>query len=128
MAYLEEETNYDLFCYFAKGINGISVLLHRKFIHEIVPKLKKLVHKYIFDDPDKMEKNFTKDKSEMIFSGLRALQKRICSNDIVYRFENQIKMKLVEASLDNKLTQKLQGLNELKDIVKNGSYVTEKNR
>lgn len=32
-------------------------------------------------------------------------------------------MRLVESCLEDKLTQKLQGLNELKDIVKNGAYV-----
>ena len=31
-----------------------------------------------------MSKDFTKEKSEMVFSGLRVLQKRVYNNDFVY--------------------------------------------
>lgn len=86
--YLESEINYDVFCYFSKGINGIASFLNRKFIQEIIERLRSLVYKYIFSDPEKMTKQFTKEKSSMIFAGIRALQKRICSTDSVYKFEN----------------------------------------
>lgn len=61
----------------------------------------------------------------MIFSGLRSLQKRVYNNDIVYEYENIIKMKLVDSCLQSEsLKKKLQGLNELKDIVKSVIYTT----
>lgn len=59
-----------------------------------------------------MSKDFTKEKSEMVFSGLRILQKRVYNNDFVYQYENRIKMKLVDSCLQSEaLKKKLQGLN-----------------
>lgn len=65
----------------------------------------------------------------MVFMGLRTLQKRLYSTEKVYRYENTIKMKLVDSCLQSEsLKKKLQGLNELKDIVRSVTYVSEKNR
>lgn len=65
----------------------------------------------------------------MVFLGLRTLQKRLYSNEKVYKYENSIKMKLVDSCLQSEsLKKKLQGLNELKDIVKSVTYVSEKNK
>lgn len=56
----------------------------------------------------------------MAFSGLKALQKRLFSNENVSKYENTIKMKLVSLCLQSEaIKNKLQGLNELKDIVRN---------
>lgn len=38
----------------------MAPLLHRKFINNNVERLKKLVTRYIFDDSEKMSKEFTK--------------------------------------------------------------------
>ena len=65
----------------------------------------------------------------MVFLGLRTLQKRLYSNEKVYKYENYIKMKLLDSCLQSEsLKKKLQGLNELKDIVKSVTYVSEKNK
>lgn len=65
----------------------------------------------------------------MTFSGLKALQKRIYSNDYVSKYENGLKMKLVEICLQSEaIKSKLLGLNELKDIVRSVSYTSEKNK
>lgn len=61
--------------------------------------------------------------------GLRTLQKRLYSSEKVFRYENSLKMKLVDSCLQSEsLKKKLQGINELKDIVKSVTYVSEKNQ
>lgn len=66
---------------------------------------------------------FTKEQSEMTFSGLKALQKRIYSFDYVTKYENSLKMKLAENCLQSEaIKNKLLGLNELKDIVRSVTY------
>lgn len=61
--------------------------------------------------------------------GLRTLQKRVYSTEKVYRYENTIKMKLADSCLQSEsLKKKLQGINELKDIVRSVTYVSEKNK
>ena len=65
----------------------------------------------------------------MAFSGLKVLQKRIYSSDNVLKFENNLKMRLADACLQSQtIKSKLQGLNQLKDIVRSVTYVSEKNK
>ena len=48
----------------------------------------------------------------MVFLGLRNLQKRLYSTERVYKYENTIKMKLVDSCLQSEsLKKKLQGIN-----------------
>jgi hypothetical protein len=65
----------------------------------------------------------------MAFSGLKALQKRLYMGEEVTKYENSLKMKLVDCCLHSEaIKNKLQGLSELKDIVKSLSYGCERNR
>ena len=49
--------------------------------------------------------------------------------EAVYEYENEKKMKLVDRCLQSEaLKRKLQGLNELKDIVKSVTYGSERNK
>ena len=65
----------------------------------------------------------------MAFSGLKVLQKRVFSSDNISKYENQLKMRLVDSCLQSEaIKNKLQGLNELKDIVRSVTYTSEKNK
>jgi hypothetical protein len=49
--------------------------------------------------------------------------------EAVYEYENEKKMKLVDKCLQSEsLKRKLQGLNELKDVVKSLTYSSERNK
>lgn len=49
--------------------------------------------------------------------------------EAVYEYENEKKMKLVDRCLQSEsLKRKLQGLNELKDVVKSLTYSSERNK
>lgn len=49
--------------------------------------------------------------------------------EAVYEYENEKKMKLVDKCLQSEtLKRKLQGLNELKDIVKSVTYGSDRNK
>ena len=51
------------------------------------------------------------------------------SMEAVYEYENDKKMRLVDRCLQSEaLKRKLQGLNELKDIVKSVTYGSERNK
>ena len=59
-----------------------------------------------------MTKDYTKEKSEMIFAGFRSLQERLNTKDFVSNYENSVRMKIVDTSLESEsLKKKLQGLN-----------------
>ena len=82
-----------------------------------------------FLESEQFLKDFTKDRSEMLFSGFKVLQRRIMTLEAVYQYENDKKMKLVDRCLQSEaLKRKLQGLNELKDIVKSVTFGSERNK
>lgn len=58
--YLEKETNFDVLGYFTKGISGVCPYLHRKVVGEIVERLRVYLERHIFENPDKITKEFTK--------------------------------------------------------------------
>lgn len=65
----------------------------------------------------------------MLFSGFKTLQKRIYSHEAAYEYENSKKMVIVSKCLvSESLKRKLQGLNELKDIVRSLTHSSERNK
>ena len=48
LEFLENNVNFDVLSFFVKGISGIAPYLHRTFVKEFVPKLKKIIEKFIF--------------------------------------------------------------------------------
>jgi len=38
--YLEKEINFDVLCYFIKGISGITPYLHKNFVKDLISRLK----------------------------------------------------------------------------------------
>jgi hypothetical protein len=57
---------------YVKGLSGISAYLHKQVVLEQVKRLKDLLQSNILTE----NQTYTKEKSEMLFSGLRALLKR----------------------------------------------------
>lgn len=103
--------------------------MNRELVKKLIDKIKVLFERYLFGNVEKTTKTFTKEQSEMTFSGLKALQKRIYSNDFVSKYENTLKMRLADICLQSEaIKNKLLGLNELKDIVRSVTYVSDKNK
>ena len=46
--FLEKKINFDVLCFFIKGISGIGPYLHRNFVQDLVGRLKKVIEKHIF--------------------------------------------------------------------------------
>ena len=59
-----------------KAISGSAQLLHKTLVKEVVERLKPVIEKHIFTDSEQFLKEFTKERSEMLFSGFKLLQRR----------------------------------------------------
>lgn len=46
--FLEKEINFDILCFFIKGISGITPYLHRNFVKDLISRLKVVIEKHIF--------------------------------------------------------------------------------
>ena len=57
---------------YLKGLSGVSAYLHKQLVIDQVRRVKNLLEKNILTE----SQGYTKEKSEMLFSGLRALLKR----------------------------------------------------
>lgn len=126
---LEGNLNLIFLCGYVKGISGIAQCMNKSLVKELVERLKPIIQAHIFTDNEQFLKDFNKDRSEMLFSGFKTMQRRIMSMEAVYEYENDKKMRLVDRCLQSQaLKRKLQGLNELKDIVKSVTYGSERNK
>lgn len=129
MEYLEKENSFDILCYFIKGVSGVSPYLHRQLAKNLAERMKTVFDRYLFDNIEKATKTMTKQRIEIIFSGLKALQKRVYSSQFVSKYENTIKMKIADYCLQSEaIKNKLLGLNQLKDIVRSVMYTSEKTK
>lgn len=77
---LEEHINIIFLCTYVKGISGIAQCMNKILVRELAVKLKPIIEKHIFDDNDQFLKDFTKERSEMLFSGFKTLQRRSTYN------------------------------------------------
>lgn len=73
---MEDHTNIIFLSIYVKGISGAAQLLHKVLVKEIVERLKPVIEKHIFNDSEQFLKEFTKERSEMLFSGFKLLQRR----------------------------------------------------
>ena len=109
---LVEKPNVVFLCMYVKGISGIAQCLNKSLVRDLVNRLKPIIEQHIFNESEQFLKDFTKDRSEMLFSGFKVLQRRILTLEAVYEYENDKKMKLVDRCLQSEaLKRKLQGLN-----------------
>ena len=109
---LEKSLNLIFLCNYVKGISGIAQCLNKSLVKDLVDRLKPIIQAHIFTDNEQFLKDFNKDRSEMLFSGFKTLQRRIMSMEAVYEYENDKKMRLVDRCLQSEaLKRKLQGLN-----------------
>ena len=53
LQFLEEEIHFDVLCYFVKGMSGIGPYLHRTKLKTFIERLKKIIERHIFADPEK---------------------------------------------------------------------------
>ena len=60
LEYLEKEINFDVLCYFVKGVSGVAPYLHRELVRNLVEKIRVLFEKYLFGNSDKSTKVITK--------------------------------------------------------------------
>ena len=61
---------------YVKGISGISQCLNKNLVRDLVGRLKPIIEQHIFNESDQFLKDFSKDRSEMLFSGFKTLQRR----------------------------------------------------
>lgn len=43
LEFLEKETNFDVLCYFVKGVSGVTPYLQRGFLKSFIFRLKKII-------------------------------------------------------------------------------------
>lgn len=73
---LDGTLNITFLSIYVKGISGVALCLHKSLIKEIVEKLKPIIERHIFCENEQFLKEFTKERSEMLFSGFKVLQRR----------------------------------------------------
>lgn len=69
---------------YVKGLSGVAQLLHKTLVKEVVERLKPIIERHIFTESEQFLKEFTKERSEMLFSGFKLLQRRSKSLLIQY--------------------------------------------
>ena len=73
---LEKNLNLIFLCNYVKGISGIAQCLNKSLMKELVSRLKPIIETHIFTENEQFLKDFNKDRSEMLFSGFKVLQRR----------------------------------------------------
>lgn len=73
---------------YLKGIGGVAPYLHKNVVFDQLEKIKILLQQNILTETQA----YTKEKSEMLFTGLRALLKRVYTVEVVYEYENNLKI------------------------------------
>ena len=61
---------------YVKGISGVAQCLNKNLVRELVSRLKPIIEQHIFKENEQFLKDFNKDRSEMLFSGFKTLQRR----------------------------------------------------
>jgi hypothetical protein len=57
-------------------MGNVCAYLHKQVVIFLVDKIKSAVEKHLFTQSDIVTKDFTKERSEALFSGLKSLMKR----------------------------------------------------
>lgn len=76
MERLRSVPNVAFLCVYVKGISGIGQCLNKELVRELVEQLKPVIESHIFCENEQFLKEFSKERSEMLFSGFKVLQRR----------------------------------------------------